>query len=326
MSKQNVEENKTTFIKTWGQKGSSNGEFSHPHGIAVGHDGTIYISDTNNHRIQHFDSNGNFLFKWGQEGDGDDEFRYPSGLGIEIFGESIMLAMLSVPELSSYPWRPLKDSLSGILSICLAYVGTECLYVVDHWNHRIQVFEMNDSDNVRFIRKWGSKGSDDGQFEYPWSCAIDPHDGMIYVTDAANARIQVFDSEGKFIRKWGSFGNGDYQFNYPRGICVSDDGLIYIADKYNDRIVCYSKDGSFVGQFASGMLSYPTYVMVDGGMVDVVDGGVRQFRKDGSLIKQWGSFGSGDGQFNDPHAIAKGSVDTLYVTDTWNHRVVVIKL
>ena len=204
--------------------------------MAVGCDGTVYVADSNNNRIQCFDSNGNFIRKWGKKGTGDGEFNFPTGLALSEFIKSnnitkpIMDAMLMVPELASYPWRPfnsIHSGLSGLLFICIEYICNECIYIVDCGNHRIQVFDVSNlnasdkvkPDNVKFIRKWGSNGIDDGQFEYPWACAIDRRDlsglnkdnkvnnkdnkvNMVYVTDTRNHRIQVFDSEGRFIRKW----------------------------------------------------------------------------------------------------------------------------
>lgn len=225
---------KTTSIKEWGKQGSGDGQFNYPHGIAVGHDGNVYVADFQNHRIQCFDANGTFLFKWGKKGEDDGEFIFPSGLAIS-FNEannvtnSTRKAMLMVPELSSYPWRSPNDSRikSGLLSICVSYLEEQFIYVVDYGNHRIQVFGLDGSDNVKFIRKWGSKGIDDGQFQYPWACVIgngvnkDNKFNMIYVTDSRNHRIQVFDHEGRFITKWGSRGSGDYQFNFPEGMCLS---------------------------------------------------------------------------------------------------------
>ena len=332
---------KPKFIKAWSGNGNNDGQFNNPRGVAVGRNGIIYVSDSSNHRIQCFDSNGNFICKWGRRGDGDGEFKYPAGLTIS-FNETkiktkIMNVMRSVPELESYPWRAFKDSgklnlfeygsslkldaanpgdlsvdlgncarslrsskpFSGILSICMSYINIEYIYVADSENHRIQVFDVSNLEfdlksdirsnsptyrnilsaavelsNIKFIRKWGSYGSDDGKFHNPFKCAIDKEE-MVYVVDTLNSRIQVFDIEGRFICKWGSCGIGKNKFWCPSSIFITEIGvldsesemksirsaglgsevksinssisgsgaqMIYIADTGNNRVVCYEKN------------------------------------------------------------------------------------
>ena len=70
-----------------------------------------------------------------------------------------------------------------------------------------------------FIKKWGSSGIGDGQFDQPWGVAVDSS-GNVYVADSANNRVQKFSSDGSFITKWGSTGTGDGQFNSPTGVAV----------------------------------------------------------------------------------------------------------
>ncbi len=69
----------------------------------------------------------------------------------------------------------------------LAIDGDGNVYVVDTYNHRIQVFDPHG----RFLRKWGTKGEGDGEFSSPHAIALDG-DGRVYVTDLRNNRIQVF--------------------------------------------------------------------------------------------------------------------------------------
>jgi DNA-binding beta-propeller fold protein YncE len=73
-------------------------------------------------------------------------------------------------------------------------------------NHRIQVF---DSDG-EFLRKWGTEGTGNGQFNGAAGISIGP-DGLLYICDENNYRIQVFTSDGKFVCKWGEKGSGDGQ-------------------------------------------------------------------------------------------------------------------
>ncbi len=48
------------FIKSWGSRGSEQGQFNTVHGIAIDTQGNVYVADTGNKRIQVFDGDGNF--------------------------------------------------------------------------------------------------------------------------------------------------------------------------------------------------------------------------------------------------------------------------
>jgi len=89
-----------------------------------------------------------------------------------------------------------------------------------------------------FVKKWGSSGTGDGQFERPQGIALDSS-GNVYVGDSNN-RIQKFDSNGKFITKWGSEGTGDGQFQNPSGIAIGSLGNVHVADWGNNRIQVFS--------------------------------------------------------------------------------------
>ena len=70
------------FLTKWGRRGSLEGEFNVPSGIAIDSQDNIYVTDWGNHRIQTFTSEGEFITKWGREGSGDGEFKYPGGIVI----------------------------------------------------------------------------------------------------------------------------------------------------------------------------------------------------------------------------------------------------
>ncbi len=67
----------------WGSFGSGNGQFNGPYGIVVDSQGSVYVADQGNHRIQEFTSSGSFLFATGELGSQDGQFRFPAGLAVD---------------------------------------------------------------------------------------------------------------------------------------------------------------------------------------------------------------------------------------------------
>ena len=199
--------------------------------------------------------------------------------------------------------------------------------------HRVSVWRVEDGS---LIRRWGSTGSGDGQFDGPRgiavSCDADPR--LVYVADYGNDRIQVFGVDGRFVRSFVSKGAGPAQLNWPIGICLAG-GLLYVAENGNHRIsVLSAADGLFVRHIGlgegtgDGQLISPAGISVGSGWVAVSEYGnhrVSLFRSaDGSFLRRWGSEGSGDNQFNDPFLMCwSESHGVLVVADIFNHRVLV---
>ena len=103
--------------------------------------------------------------------------------------------------------------------------------MVDRDNHRIQRFDADGN----YETQWGSDGSGDGEFDYPYGVALSDT-GQVYVADRNNHRIQRFDADGNYQLQWGGSGSGDGEFSNPYGIAVSGTGQVYVADGHNDRI------------------------------------------------------------------------------------------
>jgi hypothetical protein len=66
----------------WGSTGSGNGQFNLAQGIAVAPNGSIYVMDTRNYRVQYFTSTGSFLGKWGSRGSGNGQFNEARGVAV----------------------------------------------------------------------------------------------------------------------------------------------------------------------------------------------------------------------------------------------------
>src|SRR5438876_845495 len=76
------------FVTKWGSAGSGDGQFNsgqinNPFILAVDASGNVFVSDSNNHRVQKFTNAGTFLTKWGSLGSGDGQFNYPFGVAVD---------------------------------------------------------------------------------------------------------------------------------------------------------------------------------------------------------------------------------------------------
>ncbi len=74
------------ILQKWGVKGVDKGNFSQPGSVAVDSMGNIYVADTQNDRIQKFNSKGEFITMWGSYGSGDGQFRTPNDVAVDSKG------------------------------------------------------------------------------------------------------------------------------------------------------------------------------------------------------------------------------------------------
>jgi hypothetical protein len=195
--------------------------------------------------------------------------------------------------------------------------------VTSFYSHNVQKFT---SDGT-FITRWGTAGTNDGEFQYPFGIAIDAA-GDVLVADMLNGRIQKFTNTGSFIMKFGSMAEA-------QNVAVDGLGFIYVTDSGNHVVNKYASDGTFVtswGGYGSGNGQFwtPSGIAVDpGGIVYVSElnnNRVQMFQTDGSYLDQWGTYGTGDGQFDGPQGLALHTNGSVYVGDSRNHRIQVFGL
>jgi YD repeat-containing protein len=282
------------YADSFGASGTGEGQFSYPAGVEVAAVGNLWVADRNNHRIQRFDSKGEFVSQFGTLGTENGQLKYPADLAIEEDGEVLVLDRGNARAqrfsaageyLGQFGSKGTGNgqftspfNILGPEGIAIDHSGS--IWVSDTYAGRVQKF----SPSGEFIEVVGSKGEGEGQFGRPTAIDAGP-DGRVWVTDAQYNRVSVFDGDGQFISRFGSTGTGDGQFTYPDAIEVDAKGNVWVGDRGNDRVQLFDDEGQYVAQF--------------------------------------GEEGSEEGQFNlaYPMAIASDGANGIWVTDVSNHRL-----
>lgn len=158
------------FLFTWGE-----GEFVRPHGIAIGPDDSLYLTDDLDHTVRKYSPDGRRQWLLGSSGQ-------PSDTGVR--------------EMDYRTIRRGGPPFNQPTNLALAADGS--FFVSDGYgNARIHKF----SPAGQWLFSWGEPGTGDGQFQLPHGIAVDRR-GRVFVADRENDRLQLFDAEGRFLASW----------------------------------------------------------------------------------------------------------------------------
>ncbi len=177
---------------------------------------------------------------------------------------------------------------------------------------------------------FGRAGALTGQFLNPQGVAMgDGEQGLIYVTDSGNQRVQVFSKDGDFRFQFGTFGQGKGQFNQPTGIALAN-GSVLVTDTGNQRIERFNWRGDYLSSFGSlgndkNQFNIPMGIMVDDfnqrWIADAQNDRVCGFDSFDKPIIHIGSFGLGPGFLRHPVDVADDGFGQLIISDQGNHRI-----
>jgi ABC-type Fe3+ transport system permease subunit/DNA-binding beta-propeller fold protein YncE len=200
------------------------------------------------------------------------------------------------------------------------------LYVPDTHYHRVIVYTPKGEE----LRRFGSLGTQPGQFIYPTDLAFDEKGNLFVSEYGDHDRIQVFDPLGHFLYQFGRFGQGDGEFSRPQSMLI-DDGLVYITDACNHRICVFKTDGAWVrnmGKLGSGPgeLRFPYGLDQDReGHLIVCEFGNNRVQKldkiTGRSLGTWGSGGREPGQLAYPWGVIVDRKDRVIAVDSGNNRL-----
>ncbi len=186
----------------------------------------------------------------------------------------------------------------------IAFDSQNNIYIVENGSNAITKF---DPTGTTLIKRWGSLGYGDNQFDGPRGIAIDG-DNNLYVADYNNFRVVKMDTEGNWLGWWGKdtqntigwhepgsgkkgkWGIEDGAFENPLVIKIGPDQKVYVSD-------FYGSDTSYGGR-------------------------IQTFEKNGQFIRKIGSRSYGDGELNYIRSSAKAdSQGNIYLADSLNNRI-----
>jgi sugar lactone lactonase YvrE len=241
---------------SFGSSGTGNGQFSHPGDVALAPDGTLWVADTADDRVEHFSQAGRYLGQFGSHGSGNGQLYSPRSIAVDATGDVWVgdSGNDRVEEFNPKGEFLQKFGSKGSGSGQFADFGPEGIAVdaagnvwtSDTDNHRLEEFSAKGG----FIKSVGTQGTGPGQLEEPQDIAFDPS-GDIFVVDYINDRVEEFSESGTYVRQFGSAGSGEGQFDRPYGIAATANGAIWVADINNDRVEEFGETGEYVTHFGS---------------------------------------------------------------------------
>ena len=222
------------------------GVFSNPHGADIGPDDSLYFTDNGDHTLRKFSPEGKLLLQIGTPGK-------PSAF------------------MSGAPFCRCTHS---------ALSPSGDIYVSDgYWNARVHKY----APDGKLLMSWGTPGTGPGEFNLPHNICCDG-EGLVYVADRENHRIQVFDGNGRYIRQVNNL-------HRPCGLALT-------------KGPCPCMLVGELGPYQPVNRATPNI----GPRVSIVS-------NDGTLIGRLGTEkpGTGPGAFVAPHSVAMDSHGDMYV-------------
>ena len=232
------------LLQAWGGPGEGYQWPEREHGISVDAEGNVWLggNQKDDHQVLKFTRDGKFLMQIGRSGQTGDS---------------------NDPKLLGRPALAIVDPSAGELYIADGYKNRRVLVV--------------DARTGEYKRHWGAFGgkpddadpgaydpaaSEARQFRTPVHCVRIAHDGLVYVCDRVNDRLQIFQKDGTYVKEYtlepttrGAGSVWDVAFSVD-----PEQKYLYVADGTNNeihileratgkRVSAFGRNGRYAGQF-----------------------------------------------------------------------------
>lgn len=192
-----------------GTSGTANNQLSYPYGLVRDSaTGTLYIGDTNNHRVMKYSvgaSSGTIVAGGYGQGFNKSQLNFPVGLYYDSSSNSLVIANAGANNIVRWTigqstWTIVAGNENGTLGtssselnypVSIRYDQWGNLYVADTYNHRIQMFAGGGRNGITIAGVTGTIGNTASLLNYPYGLAFDSELNL-YVADGNNNRVQKF--------------------------------------------------------------------------------------------------------------------------------------
>ena len=199
-------------------------------------------------------------------------------------------------------------------------VGHNVIAVSEFNDHVVKKFSLQGD----YLSKFGSHGSEDGQFTNPQGLCFNSK-GLLYIVDRGNGRVQVF-RENVFLFKFGSKGHNPGEFKNPCYIAVDSSDQLYVTDCSHDGgISVSSEDGHFIKRI-NCKSPFAICIAPDDHIIARVDdrNSITVFSSTHEYIAKFGVRGKGKGQFDYIFGVAINNSGSIIVAENDNKRLQII--
>ncbi len=225
--------------------GASDESFSRPHDVVLAPDGRhLFVSDLGNDAVKVLDPES--LATLGKIG--ADELDSPHDVAFDPKGRLLVADTgndrIAVFEVAGTTGKLVASWSEGMAAPEGVVADTEGLvFVTNASGHDVLV--LRDGE---LVAKAGRRGEGPNEYVRPHDIDLGP-DGLLYVSDPGNNRIQVLDKDLAYKSE---LGGPAYGFNEPKYFAIDDKGRIFVADEYNHQIKVLDEERRLVLTFGTG--------------------------------------------------------------------------
>jgi streptogramin lyase len=273
------------------------------HSTVVDGSGNVWVSSTSGNVVNEYDSGGNFVQAVGSTA----PIPLSGPQGIAIGGGKLFVADTGNGRIVRFDMAGAYEatvSLAGVTGVAYS-AGTIFATAND------KVYSYNATSFSAGVN-WNSTGATDVVVDGSGNFWVSSSDGVVREYDSARTLIATI---------------GGGMLSTPVGVSVAG-GKLYVADSGAGKVYAFSfssLDTAWGEYPGGGVEDQPWGIATDASgnvyVTNKADDMIQKFDALGAFVTQWGSGGSGNGQFSDASAIAVGPSGNVYVADTGNNRI-----